>query len=87
MRVRLRYFAAARDAAGLADEDVDLPVDADGADGATVAAIRRALLVHRPGLARVLGQCRLAVDQRFAGEDDVVAVGAEVAVIPPVAGG
>lgn len=82
MRLRLRYFAAARDAAGLADEDVDLPTTTR-----SVAAVRAALLAHRPGLARVLAQSRLAVDQRFARDDDDVPEGAEVAVIPPVAGG
>ena len=83
MRLRLRYFAAARDAAGLADEVVELPLE--GAP--TVAAVRAALLAHRPGLARVLAQSRLAIDQRFVGEDAAVGPGAEVAVIPPVAGG
>jgi molybdopterin converting factor subunit 1 len=82
MRLRLRYFAAARDAAGLAEESVDLPTS-----GTTVADIRAALLVWRPGLARVLVQSRLAVDQRFVRDADVVADDAEVAVIPPVAGG
>jgi MoaE-MoaD fusion protein len=82
MRLRVRYFAAARDAAGLADETVDLPTTAP-----TVAAVRAALLAYRPGLARVLAQSRLAVDQRFASDDDDVPDGAEVAIIPPVAGG
>jgi len=82
MRLRLRYFAAARDAAGLAEEVVDLPVS-----GRTVADVRAALVAWRPGLARVLAQSRLAVDQRFAREDDVVGDGVELAVIPPVAGG
>lgn len=82
MRLRLRYFAAARDAAGLAEELVELPTA-----GSTVADIRTALLSWRPGLARVLAQSRLAIDQRFVGEDVVVGDGAEVAIIPPVAGG
>jgi molybdopterin synthase catalytic subunit len=82
MRVRVRYFAAARDAAGLGDEAIDL-VTTDP----TVAAVRAALLAHRPALARVLAHSRLAVDRRFARDDDEVPDGAEVAIIPPVAGG
>lgn len=82
MRLRLRYFAAARDAAGLAEELVELPTT-----GSSVAEVRAALLAWRPNLARVLAQSRLAVDQRFASDDDVVGDGAELAVIPPVAGG
>lgn len=82
MRLRLRYFAAARDAAGLAEELVDLPTT-----GHSVAEVRAALLAWRPGLTRVLAQSRVAVDQRFASDDDVVGDGAELAIIPPVAGG
>lgn len=82
MRVRVRYFAAARDAAGLADEALDLSTTEP-----TVAAVRAALLARRPALARVLAQSRIAVDQRFARDDDEVPDGAEVAIIPPVAGG
>lgn len=88
MRVRVRYFAAARDAAGLADEDLVVdPVAADVAGPVTVKDVRRALLLHRPSLLRVLAQSRIAVDQRFAAESDPVTAGAEIAVIPPVAGG
>jgi molybdopterin converting factor subunit 1 len=79
--MHVRYFAAARDAAGIDDE----PIDVD--DRCTVADLRSLLLRRRPALARVLRQSRLAVDQRFAADDDVVAPDAEVAVIPPVAGG
>jgi molybdopterin synthase catalytic subunit len=79
--MRVRYFAAARDAAGIDDEAIDV------ADRCTVADVRALLLRRRPALARVLRQSRLAVDQRFVADDDVVAPDAEVAVIPPVAGG
>jgi molybdopterin synthase catalytic subunit len=79
--MRVRYFAAARDAAGLEEEDVDV----DGPR--TVGAVRALLVARRPALAAVLRQSRLAVDQRFAADADVVAPAAEVAVIPPVAGG
>jgi molybdopterin synthase sulfur carrier subunit len=78
--ITVRYFAAARDVVDVDREDVDV-------DGVTVAALRALLLARHPGLARVLPQSRLAVNQRFAREDVVVDAGAEVAVIPPVGGG
>src|SRR5512142_810952 len=74
------YFAAAREAAGAPREALD-------AAPATVADLRRALLDRHPALARVLPQCRIAVNHEMARDDDAVPPGAEVAVIPPVSGG
>jgi molybdopterin converting factor subunit 1 len=79
--VTVRYFAAARDVVGKDDEAV--PVDGP----TTVAALRSRLVERHPALLGVLRQSRLAVNERFAAEDDVVAPDADVAVIPPVAGG
>ncbi len=90
MRVRTRYFAAARDAAGLADEYIDVD------SGTSIAAIRALLIDRHPALQTVLRQSRLALNQHFVVDTDVVVddgaangVGSavELAVIPPVAGG
>ena len=67
--------------AGVASISLTLP------DGATVADLRRALLLHHPGLAPLLARSRIAVDREFADDSAVVPDGAEVAVIPPVSGG
>jgi len=74
------YFAAARDAAGVARETFP------GAP-ATVGELRRALAAERPALARVLARSRIAVDQEFAEDGTPLRDGAEVAVVPPVSGG
>jgi molybdopterin synthase catalytic subunit len=80
MPIRVLYFAAAREAAGVAREELaDVP--------ATLGELRRRLAERRPALARVLSRSRLAVDQEFAGDDAPLRDGAEVAVVPPVAGG
>ena len=80
MPVVVLYFAGARDAAGTAREALaDVP--------ATVGELRRALAAARPALARVLARSRIAVDQEFAEDDTPLRDGAEVAVVPPVAGG
>jgi molybdopterin synthase catalytic subunit len=74
------YFAAAREAAGTGREVLEVPrVD--------VAGLRRALVERHPALARVLPRCRIALEQELAEDGDPVRDGAEVAVIPPVAGG
>jgi molybdopterin converting factor subunit 1 len=74
------YFAGARDAAGTGRETL-APAPA------TVGALRRALAEAHPRLGGVLPRCRIAVDQEFAADDAPLRDGAEVAVVPPVAGG
>ena len=90
MRVRTRYFAAARDAAGLADEFIDVD------SGTSIATVRALLVQRHPALRNVLRQSRLALNQHFVVDTDVVvddeaanggAHVVELAVIPPVAGG
>ena len=80
MPVVVLYFAAARDAAGTDQDTLPRPP-------ATVGALRRALADARPGLARVLARSRIAVDQEFVEDDAPLRDGAEVAIVPPVAGG
>jgi molybdopterin converting factor subunit 1 len=80
MPVDVLYFAAAREAAGLAREEL-------AATPATVADLRRVLVQAHPALARVLPRCRIAVDEEFADDTTPIADGVEIAVVPPVAGG
>ncbi len=80
MPVHVLYFAAAREAAGAARETL-------AAVPATVADLRHALIEAHPGLARILPRCRIAVDQDFADDATPLRDGAEVALVPPVAGG
>lgn len=78
--VTVLYFAALRERLGRAEESLDLPADA------TVAELLAALRARHPTLAALRG-FRVAVNQEFADEGDPVPAGAEVALIPPVAGG
>jgi molybdopterin synthase catalytic subunit len=80
MAVTVLLFAAARDASGVARLTLDPPP-------ATVSELRAALCASHPGLGRLLPRCRIAVDQAFAADGDPLPDGAEVAVVPPVAGG
>ena len=80
MAIQVLYFAAAREAAGASRESLpDVP--------ATVADLRRVLAQRHPPLARVLPRCRIAVNQEFAEDATPLQDGAEVALVPPVAGG
>jgi molybdopterin converting factor subunit 1 len=81
MRLHVRYFAAARDAATTAEEVIDVDTIVD------VGALRVLLLQRHPQLQRVLPRCRLALDQHFADDTSLLRDGVEVAVLPPMAGG
>lgn len=79
MRVRVRYFAGAAEAAGAREADLELEA------GATVAALREVLAARHPRLAGM--PFALAVNRAYATDDTPLSEGAEVAVIPPVSGG
>ena len=78
MTLRVRYFAAAADAAGVDEEErVETTLD----------ALRSAVVTAHPALAAILPRCSVLVDGvRTTGDaplDDV----ALVDVLPPFAGG
>jgi sulfur-carrier protein len=78
-RVTILYFAALRDAAGIASEVVE-----------TSATDLRALyeeMQSRHQLPFPARQLRVAVDGDFARWEDMPREGAEIAFIPPVSGG
>jgi molybdopterin converting factor subunit 1 len=81
MIVRVLLFARAGDIAGRGVVEVELPA------GATVAELRRRLGLEVPALANLVVRCGVAVEGEYAVDGDIVAEGAEVALIPPVSGG
>ncbi len=83
MTVVVRYFAAARAAAGTDTEKVQL------ADGATVDDLVAALAAaHGPDLARVLERCSYLLDEvAVRNRSQALADGAVLDVLPPFAGG
>ncbi|MGL5928553.1 MAG: MoaD/ThiS family protein [Dermatophilaceae bacterium] len=77
--VHVRYWAAARAAAGVDAERVPTP--------ATVAELLAALAASRPALAPVLPVCSVLVDGRAGRGTDAVPDGSTVEILPPFAGG
>lgn len=75
---RVRFFAAAAEAAGADDEE---------RHEATLAALRAALVADHPDLAGILPRCAVIVDGERADDDRALAGVALVDVLPPFAGG
>ncbi|MFC8190736.1 MoaD/ThiS family protein [Cellulomonas sp. NPDC057328] len=81
--VTVRYFAAAHEAAGVAEERVALPADATVGSCVDALADR-----HGPRLRDVLAVCALLVDGTLhRGRDEPLGDATVVDVLPPFAGG
>jgi molybdopterin converting factor subunit 1 len=80
--VEIQYFAAARELAGCAQEQIALP-----APSIEVAALRQLLAARHPRLGALLDRMRLAVNDELDPEPGPIRAGDRIAVLPPVAGG
>jgi sulfur-carrier protein len=81
--VAVRYFAAARAAAGVEAEKIQVPSDATVAD--LLDAVRTE---HGPELARVLARCSYLLDEVAVRDHSApVAHATSLDVLPPFAGG
>jgi molybdopterin synthase sulfur carrier subunit len=81
VRVRVLYFAALRDLAGISEEWLEFE------SVASVSDFIGSLSAKRPALAGRLGSVRVAVNETFAAPSDLVHEGDTLALIPPVSGG
>ena len=81
MEVTVLYFAAARERAGTSTETLRV------SSGITVAALIDAIVERHPELRAVRAIMRIAMNHEFADPSAIVPPGAEIALIPPVAGG
>ncbi|WP_314215912.1 MoaD/ThiS family protein [Pseudarthrobacter equi] len=88
--MHIRYFAAARAAAGFEEEKFDLPAGATVADllDAVLAVPREEPPAGTPPLARILSRSSFLLNE-VAVRDRATVVGADdvVDVLPPFAGG
>lgn len=80
--VTVRYFAAARAAAGVDAEKIQVPA------GATVAALLDAVREqHGAELTRVLARCSFLLDEVAVRDRNTALTGTTLDVLPPFAGG
>lgn len=78
MSVRVRYFAAAAEAAG---------TDAEDRSEQTLATLRAGIVADHPDLGGILDRCAVLVDGTRHDDDAPLAGVTHVDVLPPFAGG
>ncbi len=81
MKVKLTFFARARDLAAVPTVELELP------SGSTVAELRKSLAERFPALRPLLPRLFIAVGTEYAQESTTLAENAEIACFPPVSGG
>jgi molybdopterin synthase catalytic subunit len=81
MRINVLLFARPREIAGSGHLELELP------PGATAAEAFSALAAAHPGLAPLRDRLRCAVDEEYQDWSTPLHDGAELALIPPTAGG
>jgi molybdopterin synthase catalytic subunit len=81
MKVRVLFFAQARERAGRASSELALP------EGSRLDDALPALAREFPGLESLWPHLAVAVDGRLARRDAALVDGSELALLPPVSGG
>ena len=79
-KVSVKLFAGVAELAGVKELRVSVK-------NLTVAEVRCALEIKLPQLIPLLSRSAIAVDGRYATEDELLCSGSEIAIIPPVSGG
>lgn len=81
MKVVVRLFGPAREAAGAGVLELSLPA------GATAGEARTALVTSHPALEGLLPRSRVAVNLAYVDAETPLEAGDEIAILPPVGGG
>ena len=79
--ITIRLFAVLAERLGRDTEAVDT------AEPLTVARLMDLLKSRHPDQARIIDQCRVAVNREFRSADHPITATDEVAIIPPISGG
>ena len=80
-QITVLFFANIKELVGVKQVALDLP------DGSSVLDLKKSLIHRFPGLEKAIPSVLISVNHEFAFDQDVIPLGAEVALFPPVSGG
>ncbi|MEM2899461.1 MAG: molybdopterin converting factor subunit 1 [Thermoplasmata archaeon] len=81
MKVKVRYFASHREAAGVHEEDIIIE------DGKSVSELFDILSKKHPELAKFKNHTLFSINRQYANLDTKLKENDELAMFPPVSGG
>jgi molybdopterin converting factor subunit 1 len=81
MKVKIMLFSTLRDYVGERMIELDVP------EATTVAGMKATLVGKYPKMVPAQNHIIAAVNREFASDEQVIPVGAEIALFPPVSGG
>jgi len=81
MKVKVKLFAAFREAAGVNEEEVELE------DGSTVQSLLEHYIARYPKMDRYRDHIILSVNKEYGSPSRILNDGDEVSFLPPVSGG
>jgi len=80
-KIKVYLFATLRDYAGLKTIDMEIP------NNTTIAGLKSLLVKTYPKLAPVHDSMMAAINREYASDEQILPLGAEIALFPPVSGG
>ena len=79
--IKVLFFATLRDKAGTKSIELDV------APGATVRAVKDAVIGHFPDIQETIEYCLASVNHEYSADETEIPAAAEIAFFPPVSGG
>jgi sulfur-carrier protein len=81
MKINILFFANLRDYAGAKAIEMEISL------GTTVAGLKKVLVKMYPKMVPAQNSMMTAINREYAADEDVIPLGAEIALFPPVSGG
>jgi molybdopterin converting factor subunit 1 len=80
-RIIVIFFATLKDRAGVDRDEFEIP------NGLTVSDFKEFLFARFPGLPHSKSNLLVAINKEYAFDQEIIPLGAELALFPPVSGG